>query len=219
VRSVVAPVATNVEWLLARAADMNLCSLCNPDNVKKRDEAYRLLASGCSQSAVAARLDIKEYTLQKCWQFHDIDPIRGAQRKLRQAKKRLAKAEAYHKKLKAPDRNSAMELNTAMANVIALEKHLNELQTSAVKNDVNSGAPSIAWLDDLLEKTSARHDVGGGRILGMMNIIDRMPDGPSVADFLWKLLHNRALLTACMKVSVTEKEIHPRVPLGERLAN
>lgn len=125
---------------------MNICSLCNPDSVKKRDEAYRLLGSGCSLASVSRTLNISYDVLLRGWTEHDNDPIRNISRRLVKAKKRLARAEAHHKKLKAPDVQSRLELDSALASVATLER----LQTdNAPKEEKIASGETVLTLEGL----------------------------------------------------------------------
>lgn len=126
--------------------EMNTCSLCNPYSVKRRDEAYRLLGSGCSLASVSTKLNISYAALQRCWTEHDDDPIRNIKRRLAKARKRLAKAEAHHKKLKVPDVQSRLELDSALKSVADLER----LQTeNAPKEETTASGETILTLQGL----------------------------------------------------------------------
>src|SRR5580698_350234 len=100
---------------------MNQCTLCNPDHLQQRDEAYRLLASGCTLAATAKKLGIGYYVLLRCWSEHDQDPIRNTQRRILKAKKRLASAENQHKKQKTPTIEMRQELKDAQNALLALD--------------------------------------------------------------------------------------------------
>jgi len=100
---------------------MNQCTLCNPSNVHKRDQAYQLLASGCTLASVAERLNISYMVVSRCWSEHDHDPVRNITRRLVKAKKRLARAETAHKRMKEPTVQARLELDAALKSVNDLE--------------------------------------------------------------------------------------------------
>jgi hypothetical protein len=201
---------------------MNTCSLCNPESLKLRDQAYKLLASGCTIASVARKLNIADYTLQKCWAEHDTDPVRNAGRRLVKARKRLARAETRHKK--KPDGQSRLELDSSLRSVAELEQLAKQAATDAPVT-VDSGGFTeqessrfTAYIDSVVEKVAAdRQASPDARMLGMYSMLNNRPDGSHIAELVWKLIHDPALLAACLKLSQEPKEMHhPRAPLGER---
>jgi hypothetical protein len=125
---------------------MNQCTLCNPDNIRRRDEAYRLLASGCSIASVAEKLGVGYFVVQRCWSEHDQDPVRNITRRLVKAKKRLARAEAHHKRLKSPDVQSRLELDSALKSVNDLEMLAAQ---QAPKEDKTASGQTVLTLEGL----------------------------------------------------------------------
>src|ERR1700723_3784768 len=203
---------------------MNTCSLCNPESLKLRDQAYKLLASGCTIASVARKLDIADYTLQKCWAEHDTDPVRNAGRRLVKARKRLGRAETRHKK--KPDGQSRLELDSSLRSVAELEQLAKQAASDAPVTVDRGGFSEqessrfTAYLDSVVEEVAARPTASGtARFVAMGAMFNDRPDGGLIAELVWKLLHNKALLDACMALSQAPQEIHPRAPLGERLAN
>jgi hypothetical protein len=141
---------------------MNSCTLCNPDNLKRRNEAYKLLAAGCSVAAVATKTDIPYSVLQRCWSEHDTDPVRSTERRIVKAKKRLARAEAHHKKLKAPEIQSRLEMDAALKSVMDLERHLDELKRPLAAS--NAGLLTVEYFDELIAKHERDKQSGEARI-------------------------------------------------------
>jgi hypothetical protein len=143
---------------------MNQCTLCNPDNLKRRDEAYRLLEGGCSLASVAQKLDIPYSVLQRCWSEHDQDPIRSMQRRILKAKKRLATAESRHKREKIPTSETRQELKDAQNALLALDKHLVSLKeiddVSAQKTLSGETVLTLEGVDRLL-RSGPPHSSGG----------------------------------------------------------
>jgi hypothetical protein len=149
--------------------------------------------------------------LQKCWQEHDKDAVRNAGRRLVKARKRLAKAESHHKKLKAPDSASRLELDSALRSVAELEQ-LAKQAASDMPLTVDSGGFSeqegsrfIQYIDFVMESTAAdRGHSPHARILGMLSMLNDRPDGTFVADLFWRLLHDQPFLARVLKASVSE---------------
>jgi hypothetical protein len=176
---------------------MNICSLCNPDSVHKRDEAYRLLGSGCSLASVAERLKISYPVLQRCWSEHDTDPLRNVGRRLVKAKRRLAKAEAHHKKLKTPDVQSRLELDSALKNVNDLERLAEQVArdfpTDGKSSLIGDEAGRMAdYLDSIIEEGGrtkyACHEV---KLLGLGV---QMEHNPELLPIFKKIADDPALL-------------------------
>jgi hypothetical protein len=205
---------------------MNTCSLCNPESLTLRDQAYKLLGSGCTIASVSTKLNVSYTVLQRCWSEHDTDPSRNAGRRLAKARKRLARAEAHHKKLKAPDSASRLELDSSLRSVAELEQ-LAKQEASDMPVTVDSGGFSeqessrfTAYLDSVVEEVAARTTASPrARILGMLSKLNDRPDGPFIAELIWKLLHDQPLLEACLALTQVPKPIHPRAVLRERLTN
>jgi hypothetical protein len=205
---------------------MNSCSLCNPHMLKKRDEAYSLLGQGCSLADVARKIDVDYHVLRRCWTTHDMDPVRNVRRRLEKAQKRLSRAEWHHQRMNPPNVQSSRELNSALASVAQLEELAKQAATDAPVTVDRGGFSEqersrfTAYLDSVVEEVAARPTASGtARFVAMGAMFNDRPDGGLIAELVWKLLHNKALLDACMALSQAPQEIHPRAPLGERLAN
>jgi hypothetical protein len=178
---------------------MNICSLCNPDSVTKRDEAYKLLGSGCSIASVAEKLKISYPVLQRCWSEHDTDPVRNISRRLVRAKRRLAKAETHHKKLKVPDVQSRLELDSALKNVNDLERLAEQVArgfpTNATSSLIGDEAGRMAdYLDSIIEQAGrtkyACHEV---KLLGLGV---QMEHNPELLPIFKRIANDPSLLSA-----------------------
>jgi hypothetical protein len=193
--------------------------------LKKRDEAYSLLGQGCSLADVARKIGVDYHVLQRCWTTHDMDPVRSVGRRLKKAQKRLSRAEWHHQRMNPPDLQSLRELTAALASVAQLEELAKQAATDEPERDFKTGQllspPGLtAYLDSVVEAAAADRKVSGtSRMLAMCNMLNDRDDGSHIAELVWQMLHDRSLLNACMKLSLTEKEIHPRAQLGERLTN
>jgi hypothetical protein len=161
---------------------MNSCTLCDPDNLERRGKAYKLLAEGCSIAATAAKLDIGYYVLQRCWTEHDQDAVRNVQRRLLKAKKRLAKAEAHHKKLKTPDVQSRLELDSALKNVNDLERLAEQVArdfpTDGKSSLIGDEAGRMAeYLDSIIIEAGRIHYAGREvKLLGLGVQMEKNPE-------------------------------------------
>jgi hypothetical protein len=130
---------------------MNQCLLCNPDKLAIRNEAYRLLAEGCSLAAVAKKLDLSYNSLFRCWHEHDMDPIRNTYRRIEKAKKRYVKAEHYHRTLKETTPQSRLELDAALNQLRTLEQHLKMLKDPGKDQSFGKRTVTIEELDRLIQ--------------------------------------------------------------------
>jgi hypothetical protein len=115
-------------------------------------------------ASVSRQLNIDYSVLGRCWSEHDMDPVRNLQRRVIRAKKRLARAEAHHKRVKAPTAQSRGEMDAALKSLLDLEKLLGQATKEAREIPLEGGpltseeaAKFQDYMDAIIEEGSRRH--------------------------------------------------------------